>query len=816
LRLYPERWFVSVLLQDLRYALRQLRKNFGVALAVIFVLAVGIAANSVTFTILEAALLRPLPYPDPDRLVQVWETRTTGAFTRMEASYPDFADFRDGNTVFEKLGGYSQVGLTTNGPDGTEQAYGCVVSGNFFDVLGVRPSLGRVFTAGEESPQSERTVMLSYAGWQRRFGGDPQIVGRTIVINDLPRILIGILPRDFQFAPSGAAEFWLPARAEGFRLRRNLHWFHPVGRLKPGIDLAKAQSGMAALAKGLEQQYPDSNAGVGVQLVSLREQIVGSVRPVMLLLMTAVGFLLLITCGNLAGLLLIQAVARQKEMSIRLAIGASRWRIVRQLLTESCLLALLGGVAGAALSKWLLPLAMSMLPKEALRFMPAWQDLRVDAGFLLFAMGLALVTGVLFGLAPALVALRPGLRETLHESGASTSGRGRTRIRGVLVVAEIAMAIVMLYGAGVMLKSLSQVLRVDPGFWTANLLTLDVGLGNRDDAQSRAFHRDLMARLSALPGVTGVATISTLPLTGGGNTSIFVREGHRTSGNTEDQEANSREISANYFSVMGVPLHAGRFFSESDEPSSPHVAIINQTLAERMFPGESPIGKRIDFTYTKDPNIWEIVGIVGDENATALDAKPNPIIYTPFLQSPDSGMSVVVRTAYAPESLGVAAQRAIHELDAKVTVSDVQSMTQLIDNSPSIFLRRLPAYLIAAFAGVGLLLAVVGLYSLLAHSVAQRSRELGIRVALGAQQRNLLALVMSGGLRLVLAGLGIGIAAALAVGKLLASFLFNVQPGDPLTLAGVAALLLLVCLLAIYNPARRAAATDPMRALRAE
>ena len=809
---------MSILLQDLRYAWRQLWKNFGLALAVIFVLAVGIAANSVTFTILQAAFFRSVPYPGADRLVQMWETRTTGVFSRMEASYPDFADFRARNEVFEKLGGYAQVGLTASGREGAEQVYGCVVSSNFFDVLGVRPMLGRVFSDGEESPQSERTVMLSFAGWQRRFGGDPQVLGRPIVINDLPRVLIGVLPKDFQFAPGGSAEFWLPLRAEGWRLRRNAHWFFPVGRLKPGVDLAKAQAGMGALARSLEQQYPDSNAGVGVQLVSLREQIVGPVRPVMLLVMSAVGFLLLITCGNLAGLLLIQAVGRQKEMSIRLAIGASRWRIVRQLLTESCLLALLGGLAGAGLSKGLLPLAMSMLPKEALRFMPAWQDLKVDAGFLLFAVGLALCTGVLFGLAPALVSLRPGLRETLHESGAATSGRGRARIRNVLVAGEIAMAIVLLYGAGVMMKSLSQVLRVDPGFRAANLLTMYVNLGanNQDDAHARAFHRDLTARLGELPGVTGAATISTLPLTGGNNTSIFVREGRRAAAATESVEANSREISANYFSVMGIPLRAGRFFAESDGPAAPHAVIVNQTLADRVFPGENPIGKRIDFTYTNDPNIWEIVGIVGDENATALDAKPNPIIYESFLQSPDSGMNVVLRTAYPPESLALPAQRAIHEVDGRAVISEVQSMTQLIEQSPSIFLRRLPAYLIAAFAGVGLLLAVVGLYALLAHSVAQRSREFGIRVALGAQKSNLLGLVMTAGLRLVLIGLVIGIAGALGAGKLLSSFLFDVQPGDPITLAGVAALLLFVCMLAIYNPARRAAATDPMRTLRTE
>jgi putative ABC transport system permease protein len=445
--------------------------------------------------------------------------------------------------------------------------------------------------------------------------------------------------------------------------------------------------------------------------------------------------------------------------------------------------------------------------------------MHINWGFLLIALGLAMATGILFGLAPALLAFRPQFRAKLADSARSTGGAERHRLRDALVVAEIGLAIVLLHAGGLMLKSLSQVMNTNPGFRSDHLLTFELTLpANRypKDADEVAVHRRLLDTLSTLPGVQGAATTSTLPLTGGNNTSRFVREGHRTPGETESQEANSRDVSANYFSVMGIPLRAGRLFGDHDTADTTHVALINQTLADRMFPGEDPIGKRIDFTYTPTPNLWEIVGVVGDENATALDARTNPVIYTPFSQSPDTGLDIVVRTGHLPDSLAPSVARAIRQLDPAIPVYNMQSMDNLIGDSPSIFLRRSPAYLIAGFGGLGLLLAAFGLYSLLAYAVSQRMRELGIRMALGAQKSDVLALIVGGGMRLVVAGIALGAACALAVSRLLAGFLYQVQPGDLSTVIGVCFLLILVTLAATAQPAWRASTADPMLALREE
>ena len=807
------------LLQDVRFALRQVRKNPGVTLAVVLVLALGIAANAVTFTVLKATLLRPLPYPEPDRIVQLWETRNEAQFTRMEFSYPDYFDYREHNQVFDVLGGYSNNGATYLGPQGAEQVYVTVCSANFFDALGVRPAMGRGFNPDEDTPKSERVILITWAGWQRRFGGDPNIVGKKAILNDEPRTIVGVLPRNFEFALSGSAEFWVPYRIVGWRERRNAHWLFPVGRLKAGVSVAQAQAALSTFAAQLGQQYTESNQHVGVQVVPLREQVVGQVRPVLLLLMAAVGCFLLITCGNLAGLLLSQAVGRQREMAVRLSMGASRGRIVRQLLTESCVLSLAGGLSGVALSVWLLPAALASVPKESLESMPSWQGLHVDWGFLAVALGMALVAGAVFGLAPALVAFRPQLRAALTESGRISAGVERHRLRNILVVSEIALVIVLLYGGGLMLKSLSAVMRTDPGFRTDNLLTLGVGLPPKKypkDEDVAAYYRRLIEKVAVLPGVTGVAATDTLPLTGGRNTSRMVREGHRTANGEEETEANSRSVTADYFKVMGVPLRAGRLLDARDVPGAGRVVVINQTLADRLFPGQDPIGQRIDFTYTPTPTLREIVGVVGDENATSLDAPPNPVVYESFEQSPDYFMSMVVRTTQSPQSVAPAIERTIREIDAAVPVYEVLTMQEIIDQSPSIFLRRSPAYLVAAFGGAGLLLAAVGLYSLLAYAVAQRRREMGIRMALGAQKRDVLALVVGGGMKLALAGVTIGVACALGLGQVIASFLFHVRPGDPATVAGVCGLLLLVAMAAVGQPALRAASVDPMHALRDE
>ncbi|HVN08187.1 MAG TPA: ABC transporter permease [Patescibacteria group bacterium] len=811
---------MASLLQDLRYSIRQCRNNPGLTAAVVLVLALGVAANAVTFTVLKATLLRPLPFRQPNRLVQLWSTRTHGVFTRMEFSTPDYLDYREHNQVFEALGGYSAVGATYLGPGGAEQVQAALSSANLFDVLGVTPAIGRTFQAGEDEPNGPPVAMLTWEGWQRRFGGDPHIIGKTAILNDAPREIVGVLPRNFQFSTSYGAEFWIPLRMQGWRARRNARWFHPVGRLKPGVTIAQAQASLDVLSAHLREQYPNDDGGVGVQVVDLREQFVGNVRPVLLLLMSAVGCFLLITCGNLAGLLLSRAVSRQKEMSIRVSLGASRRRILQQLLTESGLLSLLGGLAGVVLSIWLLPAALHSIPKEEMLLMPAWSDLHVDWGFLLVALAIALATGIVFGLAPALLAFRPDLRNALADATrGSSAGVERHRLRNVLVVAEIALAIVLLYGGGLMLKSLALVMRTDPGFRTDDLLTLQVDLPGRKypkDADAIAFQHRMLGAFAELPGVRGVATTSTLPLTGGNNTSLFVREGRRTPGETESHEANSREVSPDYFRVMGVPLRSGRLFNEHDDALSPHVVIINQTLADRVFPGEDPVGQRIDFTYTNTPNLWLIVGVVGDENMTALDAAPNPVAYTPFDQSADSYMNVVLRTSQSPESLGPSAERIIRQMDPTIPVFAVESMQSIIAESPSIFMRRSPAYLIAGFGAVGLLLAAVGLYSLLAYAVAQRRRELGIRMALGAQKRDVLSLIVGGGLRLAIAGVVLGIACALGVSHLLGSFLYRVSPGDPLTIAAVCALLVFVALAATGQPAWRAAAIDPIESLREE
>ena len=811
---------MTSLLQDLRFAIRQLRKNPGLTAAVILVLALGVAANTVTFTVLRATLLRPLPFAHPDRLVQLWSTRTKGVFTRMEFSTPDYLDFREHNQVFESLGGYSPVNATYLGPGGAEQVQASVCSANLFDVLGVTPALGRAFRSGEDEPKGPPVIMLTWQGWQRRFGGDSHIVGKAAILNDLPREIIGVLPRDFQFSSSYGAEFWVPYRMVGWRARRNARWFHPVGRLKPGVTIAQAQASLEILSAHLREQYPNDDGGVGVQVVDLREQFVGNIRPVLLLLMAAVGCFLLITCGNLAGLLLSRAVSRQKEMSIRISLGAGRGRIIQQLLTESGLLSLLGGQAGVVLSLWLLPATLHSIPKEEMLIMPAWQDLHVNWGFLLVALAIAMATGIVFGLAPALLAFRPDLRNALADATRGSSGGvDRHRLRDALVVAEIALAIVLLYAGGLMLKSLALVMRTDPGFRTGDLLTLQLELPGKKyskDADAVALQHRLLGALAELPGVRGVATTSTLPLTGGNNTSLFVREGHRTPSETEAHEANSREISPEYFSVMGVPLRTGRFFSEHDDAQAPHVAIINQTLADRVFPGEDPVGQRIDFTYTNTPNLWLVVGVVGDENMTSLDAPANPVIYTPFDQSADSYFNVVVRTTQPPDAIGPSAERVIRQMDPSIPVFGVESMQSIIAESPSIFMRRSPAYLIASFGAVGLLLAAVGLYSLLAYAVAQRRRELGIRMALGAQRYDVLSLIVGGGLRLALAGVVLGIACALGVSRLLATFLYRVSPGDPATVVAVCAVLIFVAFAATSQPAWRAAAIDPIESLREE
>ena len=809
---------MQTLLQDLAYGWRMLRKSPGMTAVILIMLTLGIGANTAVFTIFDAILLRPLGFEKPEQLVQIWETRTEGAFQQMEFSTPDYTDVKQLSKSFSSMGGYSRGTVTLSGKDGAEQVPIAVATSGFFETLGVQPILGRTFQASDDRESKDSRVLLSYGAWQRRFAGDPGIVGRSLVIDGEPATVAGVLPQNFQFAPGRSADLWLSARIAEWRLRRNAYWLYPVGRLKPGVTIQQAQAEVSAISAQLAKQYPDSNTGVGTFVIDLRQQIVGQMQPVLIAVMGAIGFVLLITCANVAGLLLARSLPRKKEISIRMALGAGSLRIARQLLTESVLLALIGGAAGVLAAYWAVPALVSVLPQDILLATPALQGLTVDVSVLWFALGLSLITGLLFGLAPVLQTFKPSLQRELQEAGRGSVGSSR-RLRDVLVVSEMALAVVLLVGAGLMIKSLHRVLNVDPGFDTRNLLTGSVILPEKkypDGPKQLAFLHELTQTITNLPGVKQAAAVAIVPLSGAGNTSRFDLEGHPKASGGKEYEASSPTVTQNYFSTMSIPLRAGRFFNSQDTDKSPHVVIVNQALADMVFPNQDPIGKRINFTYTNEPNYVQIVGVVGNENVNSLDAPVSPIVYDCYEQNPNPYFSLVVRTQKDPALLTSAVTRSIHQLEPEAAIYKISSMAQIISTSPTMMIRGYPAYIMGAFAALALLLASLGLYGVLAYSVAQRTQELGLRMALGAQRGDLLRMVVNSGLRLALVGIAFGIAAGLAVARLLASLLFGVAPTDPATFIAVCTLLFMAALAASYIPALRATRVDPMVALRYE
>ena len=627
---------MPTLMQDVRYGWRMLRKSPGLTVIILTMLTMGIGATTAVFTVFDAILLRPLAYDKPEQLVQIWEKRTEGSFQQSEFSYPDYRDVRRENKVFSQIGGYSRNSVTLSGKDGAEQLQVAVATTGFFETLGVQPLVGRTFAAGEDELQKNSPVMLTYGAWQRRFGGNPRVVGTVLVLDGELATVVGVLPRNFVFAPTQSAELWMSPRLSGFLLRRNAYWLHPVARLKPGVSLQQAQAEIQTISRRLALQYPDSNAGVSSELVDLRQQIVGQVQPALVVMMAAIGFVLLITCANIAGLLLARSLPRRKEVSIRLALGARKNRIARQLFTESLLLALIGGSAGALAAYWAVPAITSLLPPSILLNMPPLQGLTVNGTVLWFALAVSLLTGILFGLAPLIQAFNPNLQHELQHAGRSSVGSSH-RLRSALVISEMALAVVLLVGAGLMLKSLHRVLGTDPGFNPRNLLTGVVALpGDKysDGPKQLAFQQQLFSRVRGLPGVQEVAAVTTVPMSSKGNTSRFDLEGHPKSGGGQEYEANTPTVSQNYFSVMGIPLRAGRFFNSQDHDKSTHVVIVNQAMADMVFPHQDPIGKRINFTYTNEPHYVQIVGVVGNENVDSLDAPPTPIVYGCYEQDP--------------------------------------------------------------------------------------------------------------------------------------------------------------------------------------
>jgi putative ABC transport system permease protein len=808
---------METLLKDIRYGFRLLIKKPSFTFIVVVTLALGIGINTAIFTVVDAALIRPLHYKEPDRLVHIWETNRQQEFNEREASYPDYLDYKNHTQTLEDVAGYAMGSFTLTGRDAPERIQGAQVTANFFSVLGVSPIEGRAFSPGEDNSAADRVAMLSYRLWQSRFAGDAGLVGQTITLNGNPFTVVGILPRDFSYAPVGEAEIWTALRPSRTQLeRRYQHWLRTIARLKPGVTLDEARADMETVAARIAGEHPESHTGTQVRLVPLHEQMVGNIKPVLLALLAAVGFVLLIACANIANLMMVRSASRQKEFAIRQALGAGRSRLIRQLATESVLLSIAGGAVGLLWSQWVVDLLIAAIPQQQLNSMPYLKGLSLNWQVLSFTCAITVLTGFAFGLAPALQTSKLDLNQALKEGG-RTGGESHNKARSALVVSEVALAMVLLVGAGLMMKSLLRLLEVDPGFKTGNLLTMRVSLPPAtysDQMKVDAFYKQLLTRTEALPGVKGAATVSVLPLIGG-DSGGFLKEGEQITTAQERREANLRTVSENYFSVMGIPLISGRYFEEQDDTDAALAVIINQTLAARFFSSEDAVGRQITFTFG-EPVPYRIVGVVADEKVVSLDARTTPVIYFSALQEMNNSMALVVRTDIDPASVIGAIRSEVQSLDRDVPVYGVRTMEQLISTLPSTFLRRYPAILIAVFAAVALALAAIGIYGVISYSVSQRTHEIGIRVALGASRRDVLKLVIGRGLVLAIIGVAVGFVASVALTRLLSSMLFNVAATDAATFAMVSLLLIGVALLACAVPARRATKVDPMVALRYE
>jgi len=833
------RTIMGDLWQDLRYGVRTLAKQPGFTVIALLTLALGIGANTAIFSVVNAVLLKPLPYPAPARLMLVRATNLARGLTDFGVSMPDFRAWRDRNSSFATMAAFNASAYNVSSNEAPERVIGAVASVDLFATLGVNPAQGRAFSSEEEQFGKHRVVILSSGLWQRRFGAEAQLDGQTIKLNGEIFTIVGVMPRGFQF-PDSSVLLWLPlAMPEGSEYNtRGNYWLSVVGRLKPGVTEAQAQSEMDGIQQQLEQE--DALPGIGVRVVSLHQATVGNVQTALLVLLGAVLFVLLIACVNVANLLLARAASRHREIAVRTALGAARSRIIRQLLTESVLLGLLGGVAGLLLAWWGVRALVGLEPN-----LPRLAEVTVDGQVLAFTFALALLTSLIFGLAPALQATRGDLNEALKEGGRSGGSGARThRIRNVLVVAEIALALVLLVSAGLMINSLLRLQHIDPGFRTDNILTMQIALpeANYPDEHlelAANFYRQLTERVATLPGVQSVGMTSALPLTNSSWGKLFSVEGRPMPQSFEDiAVVQFRQVNADYFEALAISLIKGRAFTPNDTRDTLPVAVINEAMARRHFAGVDPSGKRVwlgppeemippqmlppgfDIKTFRLPR-FTIVGVIKDVRYNGLTQQSAPEIYTLHEQTvlskfPDTARSMylAIRTTNNPLSLTAAVRRQVQEIDKEQPIADVATMEQLLATSLS--QSRLSALLLLIFAGVALALASVGIYGVMSYSVTERTHEIGIRMALGAARRDVLWLVIKRGMMLVGSGVLIGLAGALGLTRLMASLLFDVSTTDPMTFTMIALLLAGVALVACYVPARRATKVDPMIALRYE
>jgi putative ABC transport system permease protein len=797
------------LIKDIRYGIRSLLKRPGFTAIALIALALGIGANTAIFSLVNAVVLQPLPYKDPDQLVWAWGNVRNGPGSA-SVSPPDYLDFRSQNKTFEHFAASFTLPLSANltGSGDPERLEASGVTGNYFEAFGVAPALGRGFSLNNEKTGENQVALLSYGLWQRRFGGDPQIVNKTIILNTKPYQVIGVMPAELKLPQPG--ELWVPMNFDSDEemKMRQAHFIRPVGKLKPGVSLAQAQADIDLIAAQLEQQYPDTNTGWSLRLVSLREQLVGNSRSIVFILFGAVGLVLLIACANVANLLLVRAAVRQKEIALRTALGASRLRIVRQMITESLLLSIVGGALGAVVAIWGVELLVALSADS----LPPTVNVRIDAIVLAFTVAISIITGLLFGVAPAARAWKVDLIDSLKDGARGTEGSLRHRTRSVLVVLESAVAVMLLIGAGLLVRSLVALQNVNPGFDAKNTLSLQIALPLQKyeaEGQTSNFFQQLEERVDALPGVESVGLITELPFSGQLNDVPYIVEGRPQVSPDQGLGADWRRVNQHYFNALRIPFLRGRNFSEQEVRQRDKVVIVSQQLVAMAFPNEEPLGKRL---ISIGPEPYEIVGVVGDIQHTSLAGQPFATMYFPTREA--GRMNLVVRTQGDPLSLVGAVRKEVHALDPDQPISQVKLLSDWVHSS--VAGPRYRTILLALFAALALILASIGIYGVMSYSVAQRTHEIGVRMALGARQMDVLKLVVRQGMVLVLIGVVLGLAGAFALTRVMASLLFQVTAKDPITFGVVAALLTLVAFIACYVPARRATKVDPLVALRYE